>query len=161
MPNLIYLKPGTPLTWKDSGGDAVITAQALAFGTGRVGARYDRGSAAKAKLHEVCVVCQWTASPIVGDALNVYLLESDGTFADDNVGTADAALTVQPVSGFVGSVIAKTASGATNFIARFRDVPLTQRYVSPAIWNASATTNLQNTANVTSIIITPNPDEIQ
>jgi hypothetical protein len=161
MANLIYMLPGTPITWKDSGGDKVITAQNLAFGAGRVGAQHDRGAGAKAKLHEICVVCQWTASPAVGDALNLFLLESDGTFIDDNVGASDAALSVQPVSGFVGSVIAKSASGATNFIARFRDYPLTQRYVSPALWNASATKNLQNTANVTCIIITPNPDQIQ
>jgi len=161
VPNLIYLKPGTPIVAKDSGGDIAITSQALAFGAGRVSAQYDRGAGAKAKLHEICVVCQWAASPVVGNALNVYLLESDGTFVDDNVGTSNAALSVEPVSGFVGAVIAKTASGATNFIARFRDVPLTQRYFSVAIWNASATTNLQNTANVTCITITPNPDEIQ
>jgi hypothetical protein len=46
-------------------------------------------------------------------------------------------------------------------IARFRDVPLTQRYFSVGIWNASATKNLQATANASLVIVTPNPDDIQ
>jgi hypothetical protein len=62
---------------------------------------------------------------------------------------------------FVGAVICDTTSGATNVIARFRDVPLTQRYFSVGIWNASATKNLQATANASLVIVTPNPDDIQ
>tara|TARA_R110000822_G_C15054273_1_gene466753 strand:+ start:167 stop:652 length:486 start_codon:yes stop_codon:yes gene_type:complete len=158
----VYTKIGTPVTFKESGGDVVITLLNLAFGAGRVSAQKDRGAGPSyPKLHSVKVVVQFTASPAVGDAVNVYLLQSDGSLVDDNVGTSDAALTVQPVSGFIGSVIAKSASGATNFIVSFNDVPITQRYYSIAIWNASATKNLQNTANVSYVTVTPNPDDIQ
>ena len=157
------MKPGTPISFKDSGGDVVVALNGLAFGVGRVSAQYDRGVGSKAKLHEVMACIQWAATAVIGDAAEIYIFESDGTYQVGTVGTADAALATDKRKNglFVGAVICDTTSGATNVVARFRDVPLVQRYYSVGVWNASATKNLQATANVSVIIVTPNPDDIQ
>jgi hypothetical protein len=62
---------------------------------------------------------------------------------------------------FIGAVIADTTSTATNIVARFKDVPITSRYYSIGVWNASAADNLENTANASRVIVTPMPPEIQ
>ena len=161
--NLIYMKPGTPIVFKGSGGDAVFTTANLGSAAGRVSAQYDRGAGTKAKLHTVIACIQWAATAVINDTAEIYLFESDGTYQEGTVGTSDAELTTDKRSNAyrLGSVVCDTTSGATNVVAMFRDVVLVQRYLSVGIWNASATKNLQNTANVSLIIVTPNPDDIQ
>jgi hypothetical protein len=163
MPNKIYRASETPITFRDSGGDAVITLQNLAFGAGRVSARYDRGVGSVAKLHEVTGVFQFETAPALGEAIEIYLFESDGTYMDGTLGTSDAALSSDKRRNgmLLGAVVADTTSATTDIIARFKDVPITSRYYSIGVWNASAGDNLENTANASRIIITPMPDEIQ
>lgn len=163
MANKIYRAVETAITFRDSGGDVVITLQNLAFGAGRVSARYDRGAGSLAKLHKVQAVIQFETAPALGEAVEIYLFESDGTYVDGNVGTADAALTSDKRRNgkHVGSVIVDTTSTATDIIASWDDVPISQRYYSVGVWNASAGDNLENTANACRIIITPMPPEIQ
>jgi len=57
-------------------------------------------------------------------------------------------------------VIADQTAGAVDMVATFQDVPISSRYYSIGIWNASAVA-LQATANACRIIVTPNPDESQ
>lgn len=163
MPNKIYRAVETAITFRDSGGDAVITLQNLAFGAGRVSAQYDRGAGSKAKLHEIIGVIQFETAPVVGEAVELYLFQSDGTYVDGAVGVADAALTTDKRRNglFIGAVIVDTTSTATDIIARFADVPITSRYYSIGVWNASAGDNLENTANASRVIVTPMPDEVQ
>jgi hypothetical protein len=163
MPNKIYRASETPITFRDSGGDVVITLQNLAFGAGRVSARYDRGAGSVAKLHEVTGVFQFETAPALGEAIEIYLFESDGTYMDGTLGTSDAALSSDKRRNgmLIGAVIADTTSVTTDIIARFKDVPITSRYYSIGVWNASAGDNLENTANASRVIVTPMPDEIQ
>jgi hypothetical protein len=163
VPNKIYRAVETAITFRDSGGDVVLTMQNLAFGAGRVSAQYDRGAGSKAKLHEIIGVVQFETAPLVGEAVELYLFQSDGTYVDGTVGVADAALTTDKRRNglFIGAVIVDTTSTATDIIARFPDVPITSRYYSIGVWNASAGDNLENTANASRIIITPMPDEVQ
>ena len=44
MANKIYRAVETTLSFRDSGGDAVLSLLNLGFGVGRVSARYDRGA---------------------------------------------------------------------------------------------------------------------
>jgi len=163
MPNKIYGALETPITFRDSGGDVVITLLNLAFGAGRVSARYDRGAGSKARLHEVRAVIQFETAPALGEAVEIYLFQSDGTYMDGTLGTADAAMTSDKRRNgmLIGAVIADTVSTATDIIATFQNVPISSRYYSIGVWNASAGDNLENTANACRIIVTPNPDEIQ
>lgn len=163
MPNKIYRAAETPIVFRDSGGDRVITLQNLAFGAGRVSAQYDRGAGSQSQLHEVIGVFQFETAPALGEVIEIYLFQSDGTYVDGTVGTADAALTSDKRRNgmLVGAVIVDTTSVTTDIIGRFIDVPISSRYYSIGAWNASAADNLENTANASRIIVTPQPPEIQ
>jgi hypothetical protein len=160
---LVYGVRETQKKWTDSGADFAMTLANLAFGSGRVGPQWDRGAGALPWYHDVLVCIQWAATAVVGDAAEIYLFESDGTYQVGTVGTVDAALTTEKRRNpmFIGSVICDTTSGATNVVKVFHQVPIVQRYVSPGIWNASATKNFQNTSAVSALIIIPTPDQIQ
>lgn len=163
MANKVYRATETPLTFKDSGGSAVITLQNLAFGAGRVSARYDRGSGSLARLHKVRLIVQFETAPIVGEQVELYLFESDGTYMDGTLGTSDAALGSDKRRNgkLVGSLIVDTTATGTDVIASWDNVPINDRYFSVGVWNGSAGDNLKNTANTSQIIITPMPDEVQ
>lgn len=162
MTQKIYGAIETAIAFKDSGGDAVITLQNLAFGAGRLSARVDRGAGSKPRLYKWRAVMQWETAPVVGEYAEIYLAESDGTTADANVGTADAALTSGQVLNLpaLGIVKAQTTDTATSFV-RSGYCLISERYFSVGVWNYSAADNLENTANACSITLTPVPDEIQ
>ncbi len=163
MPNKIYRATETPVVFRDSGGDVVISLQNLGFGAGRVSAQRDRGAGSLPQLHEVIGVFQFETAPAIGEAVEIWLFESDGTYQDGTVGTSDAALTTDKRRNgtLIGAVIADTTSVTTDIVARFKDVPITSRYYSIGVWNASAGDNLENTANASRVIVTPQPPEIQ
>lgn len=160
--NLIYRDIGTPITFCESGGDVVITLLNLAAGAGRVSARYDRGAGDKPVYHLWQGKFQFESAPVVGEAVEIYLFESDGTLADGVVGTADAALTAGMKSNgkLLGVVLAQTTDTATDFVAS-GVCEIWQRYYSIGVWNASAADPLENTANVNKVIITPLAWDIQ
>lgn len=163
MANKLYRAVETAITFRDSSGDVVLTLQNLAFGAGRVSAQYDRGAGSLAQLHEVIGVFQFETAPALGEAVEIYLFESDGTYQDGTVGTSDAALTSDKRRNgmLIGAVLADTTGTATNIVARFKDVPITSRYYSIGVWNASAADNLEDTANASRVIVTPMPPELQ
>jgi hypothetical protein len=163
MPSKVYRAVETPIVFRDSGGDRVLTLQNLGFGAGRVSAQYDRGSGSLAEPHEVIGVFQFETAPALGEAVELYLFQSDGTYMDGTLGTSDAALTADKRRNgiLIGAVIVDTTSTATDIIARFQNVPITSRYYSIGVWNASAGDNLENTANASRVIVTPMPPEAQ
>jgi hypothetical protein len=163
MPNKIYRAVETAITFRDSSGDVVLSLQNLGFGAGRVSARYDRGADSRAELHEVTGVFQFETAPALGEAVEIYLFQSDGTYMDGTLGTSDAALSSDKRRNgiLIGAVAADTTSTATDIIGRFQNVPITSRYYSIGVWNASAGDNLENTANASRVIVTPMPPEIQ
>jgi len=162
MANLVYRAIETPIVFRDSGGDVVITLQNLGFGVGRVSARYDRGAGSKARWYEWRAVVQFESAAALGEVVELYLFPSDGTYMDGVLGTADAALgTDKRRDGqWIGNVVADTVSTATDIIASGQCY-INSRYVSVGVWNASAGDNLENTANASRIILTPVPDELQ
>ena len=163
MPSKVYRATETPIVFRDSGGDVVITLNNLGFGAGRVSARYDRGAGSQAEPHEVIGVFQFATAPALGEAIELYLFQSDGTYMDGTLGTADDVLTADKRRNgiLIGAVIVDTTSTATNIIARFQNVSITSRYYSIGVWNASAGDNLNNSANTSRVIVTPMPPEAQ
>lgn len=157
----IYRAIESPISFKDSGGSAVITFANLAADGLRISARYDRGAGSKPYRYKWIAVFQWTATPVVGEYIDIFISESDGTSADGNVGVSDAAATWGQLwnSKYVGCVHVQTAAGATNNIASGL-VTIWDRYFSVGVINQSTKT-LQNTANASCIIFTPVPEEIQ
>ena len=161
MANKVYVAPETALVFKGSGGDAVITLNNLAAGAGRLSARYDRGAGSLPRLYKWRGVFQFETAPVVSEYVEVLIAESDGTTADGNVSTADAALTAgQKLNiDMAGLVKVQTTDAATNFAASGYCL-LSERYFSVVVWNTTAD-NLKATANVCSVTLTPVPDEIQ
>ena len=162
MANLIYYAPQTPVVFSDSDGDVVLTLQNLGFGAGRISARVDRGAGSKPGLYRVRSVFQWVASPAATDYAEIYLAGSDGTYPDGNVGTADAALASTQLNNLqlISVVSAEVATGAANRIGAGL-FEILDRYYSIGVFNRSATKNLVNTANVSRVILTPVPPEVQ
>ena len=162
MPNKIYRAVETSITFQDSGGDAVITLQGLGYGAGRISAQYDRGAGSKPARYNWKAVFQYASAPQVGETIELYIAESDGTYVDGNVGTADAALTSDKRKNLtlIGLVIVDTTAADTNIIAS-GICHIWQRYFSLGVWNASSGDNLKNTANASKVIFTPMPDEVQ
>lgn len=163
MPQKIYRALETPVVFRDSGGDVVMTLQNLGFGAGRVSAQRDRGAGSQSQLHEVTGVFQFETAPQIGEVIEIWLFQSDGTYVDGTVGTTDAALTSDKRRNglFVGAVQVDTTSTATDIVGRFADVPISSRYYSMGAWNASTGDNLRNVANTSRVIVTPQPPEIQ
>ncbi len=164
MANEVLVKPGTPITWQDSGGTCAITLQNLAFGAGRVGAQYDKGVGAQEAWFHVHFVVQFETAPAIGEVVELYLLNHDGTHIPGSVGSADAAVTVANKRNNLHCplivVSAEAATADLNYEATGLAY-LPMRYISPVVWNASAGDNLQNTANISVVTLTPLVDEIQ
>lgn len=162
MPNEILRVLGTTLSFRDSGGDATLTLQNLAFGAGRVSARYDRGAGDKPRIYHWRAVVQFETAPIVGELVEIYLFESDGTYMDGTLGTSDAALgTDKRKNGkLIGVVVVDTTSTGTDIVASGMCL-INERYFSIGVWNGSAGDNLKNTANTSRVNLTPVHDEIQ
>ena len=162
MPNKIYHAPETPIAFQESGGDVVLTFKNLGFGAGRVSARVDRGAGSMPGLYRWRAVVQWEDNPVAGEAARFHLITSDGTLADGVAGTADAAITAGQLTNtdLIGLVLAQAAAGSVNNVAS-GTFEILDRYFSIAVWNASAAKNFKNADNVSKIILTPVPPEIQ
>lgn len=162
MANQVFRALGTPTVFRDSSGDVVITLQNLAFGAGRVSARWDRGAGSLPRLYEWRAVVQFETAPALNEVVEIYLFDSDGTYMTGTLGTSDAALTAaKKVNGkLIGTVVVDTTSVTTDIIASGM-CWINSRYISVGVWNASAGDNLENTANASRVILTPMADEIQ
>jgi len=104
---------------------------------------------------------QATHTAVLGTAIEVYLATSDGTDIDGTVGAADAALTTDKRNNlqFVGCVFVDVVAGDAKLTGTFT-VYLYERYVSVAVWNATAD-HFQDDANACYITVTPYPDDIE
>jgi len=162
MTQKIYRAIETPITFKDSGGDAVITLANLGFGAGRISAQYDRGAGSKPMRYKWKGAFQFETAPVVGEVVELYIAESDGTYVDGTVGVADAVLASNARKNLmlIGLVVVDTVSTATDIIGSGTCL-IWERYFSAGVWNASVADNLKNTANACIVIFTPMPDEIQ
>jgi hypothetical protein len=163
MPNKVYHAPETAIKFSDTNGDLVLTLKNLAHTTGgRISARYDRGAGSQPALYKWRAVIQWEDNPAATDYAELIIATSDGTLADGTVGTADAALTAAQASNCdtLGIVRAEAATGSTNRISSGL-VEIFDRYVSVGARNMSTTKNFKNSDDVSYIILTPVPPEIQ
>lgn len=162
MANKIYRAVESSITFQDSGGDVVITLANLGYGAGRISDRYDRGAGSKPMRYKWKAVIQFESNPAVGQTVELYIAESDGTYVDGNVGTSDGQLTSDKRRNLtlIGLVVVDVGTAGTNIIAS-GVCHIWERYFSLGVWNATANANLKNTANASRVIFTPMPDEVQ
>jgi len=164
MATKVYSAIETPVTFTDSTGDVAITLANLAASTGmRVSVQKDRGAGSLPQEHDVQVNMAFETTPVFGECVKVYIAASDGTQEDGQVGAADAAVAsayqLQNMM-FVGALKVDVQTADTLMTATFHGVPITTRYYSVVVHNG-AVDNLQNDANISSVVVTPTPMESQ
>ena len=160
--NKVYVAYETPITFGDSGQTVTMTLLNLAVGAGRISPRVDRGTGSKPSRYFWRMTIQLETAGAVGEMVELYLSESDGTNPDGEVGVVDAALTSDKRRNLglpFGIVQVDTTATATNMTAS-GVVEIYDRYFSIGVWNGT-TDNLENTTNACKLTLTPVPDDIQ
>lgn len=164
MANKVYINEETAKTWASSGGDYTLTLGGLAADGVRVGAQGDLGVAPRADQYEwKLFIDGFDAAPVVGETVDVYLAQSDGTYIDGDVGTSDAAGSTNDLPNlmFLGSASVQTTTAGDNLIVS-GVCQIVQRYVSPVIHNDTADGLLPQISGAShKFILTPVPPEVQ
>lgn len=163
--NLIYYKPETTVTFKASGGDAVITLTSLANGAGRVSAQLDRGAGSKPGLYTIQFITKAAAALAVGAQLFIYFLQtSTSANVPGNLGTADAAVSSSDKQRNLGAPVcivnADSTSNGEVQLTNSNIIEVYGRYNSVMVWNALGQA-LSGTAGDHVITMTPYPADIQ
>lgn len=162
MANKVYINPETALTWTDSGGDETMDMGGLAVDGVREGARHDFGAAARSEWYEWRLFIDgFDSAPDLGETVDLYWATSDGTNADGNASTTDAAGSIDslPNMEYLGSATVETTTAGDNIVVSgyFRFVA---RYGQPVVHNNTADA-LLSTSDAHKVIITPVPPEVQ
>jgi len=164
MPNLVYQVTETTITFRDTGGSATFTCTSVAAGAGRQSARYDLGTADRARRYAWRAFVKFATTPVVGEVVRVYLKTSDGTNPDNDDGTTDAAVSAEDKLRnleLIGNIVVDEASTTPTFVASSNEaLELNHRYVSVVFWNDTADA-LSGTAADHGFDLIPVPDEIQ
>lgn len=167
MANKVYRALEAALSWKTTGGTAVLTLTSLANNAGRIGVQVDRGAASSASRYIWRLVTKLGAtvtSVALGNTISVYLATGDASaLVDGAQGTADAALSSLEKRRnlqFLGVVeVDKTPASGDQWIGS-GVVEIANRFISPVIVNEVGNT-LSATAGDHEFTLTPIPDEIQ
>lgn len=167
MANKVYINPESAVTWTDSGGTETLDLGSLSAAAGRVGDQHDWGTSARAYLYEwTFVISGFDTAPVVGETVDLYFAESDGTNADGAgitfSDTGDAALGSTNILRnlkYAGSVVVRSTTAGDDLVAR-GVIALTSRYTVPVVHNNTADA-LLGTADAHKVILTPIPLEVQ
>jgi hypothetical protein len=167
MTNAILQRAGTPIIWKDSGGDYAITASSLGALAGRVGARGDLGVWPRATTYRWYLETAWVANPVANETLDFYLSLWDNDTGPANpwaqVGATDSALAASTVRSnllLVGSVTVEAATA--NLYSAGGVIVIPARYISPVLFNGSNGKALAAVGTTPTVLrLTPIYDEIQ
>jgi hypothetical protein len=161
MANKIYQHDETAITWLASGGTNAFTPTSLATVSGRQGAYHDFGTAARSRIFAWRAWIKPGATRVVGEIVRVYLVTSDGTIADNDDGTGDAAVSAADKLRNLqqlGAIIIDENAAVT--MAASGMVEIGARHAAPVFWNATANT-LSSTAADFGFSLTGIPDEVQ
>ncbi len=167
MANEIYQKQGTPIVWTDSGGDEELDVGGLAADGTLGGSYFDRGdlsaTPAPDEYEWEMEIDGFTAAPVVGETVDLYLAQGSTTTLFDGQVTSNPTDTVDTPTGpttdmlknmmYAGSaVVISTASGdelLARGVGRF-----TNRYFFPVLHNNTANI-LASSADAHKITMTP------
>jgi hypothetical protein len=162
MANKIYRAIETAIRFKDTDATYTLTLNNLAASTGgRISDRVDRGAGSLPREYRWKAVIQFETAPVVGEYVEIYLSQSDGTNEDGNVGTSDAALTAAVVANLdlIGIVKVQTTDAASDMIAS-GSFMIDERYFSIGVINKTVD-NLKATNDLSWVEVTPMPCEVQ
>lgn len=161
MANKIYQHDETAITWLASGGTNAFTPTSLGSSAGRQGAYHDLTTSARSRLFAWRAWIKPGGTRVVGQQVFVYLVTSDGTSADNDDGTGDAAVSSSDKLRnlhHIGTIVIDENAAVTMVASGV--VAISARYVAPVMWNATANA-LSSTAGDFGFSLTPVPDEVQ
>jgi hypothetical protein len=160
--NAIYDKPGTSITFIDSGGDITFTLNdTVDLGNGQVSNQWDRTAASLPSLYKWEAYIKWVATPTLGDVVRIYLYDSYVAAAAMDL-AADGDVTPETKFGnfrFIGQVVCSIAADQTFYATGL--VAIFGRYVNLGVWNASTSKDLNATAHASKIVLTPFHPDVQ
>lgn len=162
MANKIYQIDEAATTWLDSGGSLVLTFASLGAGAGRQGAVLDLTASARSYKFYWRFWCKFATTPVLNEAIGIYMKTGDGTIYDNDDGTGDAAVSaIDKLKNLtlLKSVFVDEATTAA-IISASGYVTVKARYFIPVIWNGTADA-LSATAADMGFSLTPVPDQIQ
>lgn len=164
MPNEILIKSGTPIVWKNSGGDYALSFGGIAAADGQQGAKADLG-ATRANRYLIRLTVDPNVPPTAGLSVDVYWAGSpNATEASENPGGvtgSDAAYTDTDLLKqleFIGSLILdNTTSDQTQDVGILTPK---HRYGSPVVYSNSDQA-MNATEGNQQLVAYPVVDEIQ
>jgi hypothetical protein len=162
--NKILVTKGTPLLFADAAQTpaATMTLSNRTAGTGQCSARYTKtGGNVKSQKWEMRPHIQLTGTNIVGEVLEFYVSTSDGTNAQGNIVTTDAALTTDKRKNltFAGVLVVDQTTSNTTMTAAF-PVTIEEASYSVCMWNATSLPTKTDTA-IHGVVMTPMDIEVQ
>lgn len=153
-------------SWQDTGGDYALTIKNLANAAVRVGARHDRGATLPYvdRLEVEIVINGLATAPAAGDvgnSVDVYIAQSDGTNADSNIGTGDAAGAVDDLPNMrrAASAFVRNTTTTQKLISRIVLEGIAARYYSIVIHNRTGVA--LHASNTHTVKVTEVPLEIE
>lgn len=166
MPSKQYFAPETAVSFKNTGGTVVLTMTSLANGAGRISAQWDRGTGSQPGLYRWHFRTKAAASLTVGNRVELYFAQANGTGTTDvpgKLGTADAAVSsiekLRNLGPPFGGISADSTTNGEEQVSSGVCF-IYSRYVSVVVWNASGQA-LSGTAGDHELILTPIPPELQ
>jgi len=160
--NLIYIHPETEIAWLNTGGDETFTGTSLASSAGRQGDMRDFGTAPRSKSYAWRAACVFGTAPVVGARVDIYWKTSDGSYADNDDGSADAAVSAEDKLRnlhYLGAIVVdEAASGIVSVASGVLDI--NHREGGPVFWN-DGTAHFSATASHHHFHLVPIPDEVQ
>lgn len=160
--NKIYITPGTAVTFCESGGDVTFTLNdTVDLANGQVSNQWDRGAGSVPARYLWEAYIKWVATPALNDIVRIYLYAAQSSSSAVDL-AADGDVT--PETKFnnftcIGQVVCSVAADQVFYASGV--IEIFGRYVNLGVWNASATKDLNATANACKIILTPMPEDIQ
>lgn len=164
MANKVYKVDETAVVWNDTTTATTLGLNNLAAGAGRQGDQLDLGAPGTARAYKFhwWFRCRFATTPVVNEAVEIYLKYSDGTRIANDDGTTDAAVSsIDKLKNLdhLGVCVVDEAATGVDMVAE-GIVEIYARYVQPVIWNATAD-NLVATNDLNDFVLTPVPDELQ
>lgn len=142
MTSKVYYLPETKTQFLASGGDVVLTLTSLGASTGRQSAQLDRGveTSGHPAAFRWRFWCKFATTPVLDESVDLYIKTSDGTHADNDDGTGDAAVSsVNKLLNLyqLGSMVVDETSSTPEFSSSGL-ILIPWRYVQVVVWNRTA-----------------------
>jgi len=163
MTNKIFASFETELLFADSAQaeTAIITLSGLAADGARISAQHDFGAASKSREYAWSATFQMATAGVIGETIDIWLAQGDGTNIDGEGGVSDASLATAKINNlkYIGSVVIDTVSIDTDITASGK-FELDAQFGSIVVHNNSVDALKTDTA-VHGVRIKPVPDELQ